>query len=416
MTNYKLNESRVCKFCEGYYDFGSEQPVCSSCHAFIYEFSLPQMTENRLFEEKEASNDSGNEEPDKGSDLFSAAWNSSTSEVTSQNHVLVKSRPSCARIFPATCPLQQSHVITSYANYPVIDYLSPVSSRKIKSCSSCMSPSLEDLPTEILLRVFLMVDDICLWSLRQASPRCRAVIDSEISEQQWESYVSFRWPLFNPNCRVESWRLLYLNMMESVTCRFCLERLRLPVVFPIEAPKVRYKRIKHEFENLCADPPYGIKIITLDTATYSHFLAGIEGPPQSPYQGGFFHVLILVPDSYPFRPPVIRFLTRILHPNISFHGDVGLDSIRHNWCLALSLEKLLISILALLTDPHTRVCMEPVIGALYDWDKYQFEELAKLWTWKFACHDYLSADFVSAMVLPDYIEQTHQRLNCKQIR
>ncbi|CAH8497765.1 unnamed protein product [Heterobilharzia americana] len=52
MTNCKSNESVICKFCEGYYDFGSEQPVCSSCHAFIYEFSLPQMTENRLFEEK----------------------------------------------------------------------------------------------------------------------------------------------------------------------------------------------------------------------------------------------------------------------------------------------------------------------------------------------------------------------------
>lgn len=364
-------------------------------------------------EEKEALNDSGNEEPDRASDLFASTWHSVSSDLNVLD--LNSSMPlsSCSH-YCTTCPIQQQQhlqMMNVYNSSQVCDYSqSSTTTNAIMSKNMNSSLRLEDLPTEILLRIFLMLDDMCLWTIRQASVRCKLIIDNEISEQQWESCVRYRWPLFNPNCRVESWRLLYLNLMESVTCRFCLERLRLPVLFSLEASKVRYKRIKHEFENLCADPPYGIRIINLDAETYSQFLAGIEGPPQSPYQGGFFQVIILVPDSYPFRPPVIRFLTRILHPNISFHGDIGLDSIRHNWCLSLTLEKLLISILALLTDPHTRVCMEPVIGALYDYDRYRFEELAKLWTWKFACHDYLSANFVSKMKLPLYIEQTQERL------
>lgn len=43
--------------------------------------------------------------------------------------------------------------------------------------------------------------------------------------------------------------------------------------------------------------------------------------------------------SYPMTPPVVRFLTKILHPNVSRHGDVGLDSIHHNWSLALTISK-----------------------------------------------------------------------------
>lgn len=59
--------------------------------------------------------------------------------------------------------------------------------------------------------------------------------------------------------------------------------------------------------------------------------------------------------SYPMCPPVVKFLTKILHPNVSRHGDVGIDSIHHNWSLALTLSKVLISVQSLLTDPYCQV-------------------------------------------------------------
>ncbi|CAH8605424.1 unnamed protein product [Dicrocoelium dendriticum] len=411
----------VCKFCDGYYDFGSDQPVCSACHAFIYEFCSASMTEGLMLDQKEASNDSGNEDPERGSDLYSSTdWYDASeyfesparNDFSDTDRDLVRSYPVGLRLQRRSCPLrQQQHTMFSSPGLTAgsgsicchmrnVRYQHPVK----QQLSESSTPSLDDLPTEILLRIFQSLDDISLWTLRLVSSRCRQVIDEEVSEQDWSHFVRLRWPLFTPHNRVSSWRQLYLNLMDSVTCRFCLERLRFPILFPVEAPSLRYRRIVHEIKNLCTDPPFGIRVLALDTETYSHCLAGIEGPPQSPYQGGLFHVHILVPDSYPIRPPVIRFLTRILHPNISFHGDVGMDCIQHNWSLALTLEKLLISVQSLLTDPYTTVCMEPVIGALYTQDRTRFEELAKLWTWKFACHDYLSVDFVSAMVLPDYIE------------
>lgn len=75
----------------------------------------------------------------------------------------------------------------------------------------------------------------------------------------------------------------------------------------------------------------GIKALPLDSSHY-HWQASITGPVGSPYEGGIFFLYLKVPFQYPFDPPEVRFLTRIFHPNVSRHGDVGMDSIsHHNW-------------------------------------------------------------------------------------
>ncbi|KAF2366910.1 Ubiquitin-conjugating enzyme E2 [Trinorchestia longiramus] len=96
-----------------------------------------------------------------------------------------------------------------------------------------------------------------------------------------------------------------------------------------------------------------------------------------------------VDSRYPLGPPVVRFLTKIFHPNVSCHGDIGIDSIQHNWSLALTISKVLISIQSLLTDPYTKVCMDPRAGALYDFDRVKFDVIAREWTWRYAMVDTL---------------------------
>ena len=103
-----------------------------------------------------------------------------------------------------------------------------------------------------------------------------------------------------------------------------------------------------------------------------------------------FYLYLKVPFNYPFDPPEVRFLTRILHPNVSRHGDIGIDSIlQHNWVIGLTIPKVLISIQSLLTDPYTEVCMEPEIGHLYDQNRKMFDSIARRWTWQFAMSDVL---------------------------
>ncbi len=66
------------------------------------------------------------------------------------------------------------------------------------------------------------------------------------------------------------------------------------------------------------DPLEGI---TIDVGDYLHlWTLNIEGPKDSPYEGGVFKVKLEL-ESYPFKMPEVTFITSIYHPNVSF-GDI----------------------------------------------------------------------------------------------
>jgi len=48
-----------------------------------------------------------------------------------------------------------------------------------------------------------------------------------------------------------------------------------------------------------------------------HWKGTIFGPSDTPYHGGTFIVDIEIPNEYPFKPPKMKFDTKIWHPNIS---------------------------------------------------------------------------------------------------
>jgi ubiquitin-conjugating enzyme E2 D/E len=93
----------------------------------------------------------------------------------------------------------------------------------------------------------------------------------------------------------------------------------------------------------------------------------MNGPEGSPYAGGIFNVEILLPTEptrcYPFQPPFFRFTTKLFHPNISseaYHpilcpegGEIKVSILtKGDWNPHLSIEKVLLSIQSLLTDPN----------------------------------------------------------------
>ncbi len=50
----------------------------------------------------------------------------------------------------------------------------------------------------------------------------------------------------------------------------------------------------------------------------TNWTAVIVGPPGSYYDGFEFDLDIRVPSEYPMVPPVIKFKTKIFHPNVLF--------------------------------------------------------------------------------------------------
>lgn len=81
----------------------------------------------------------------------------------------------------------------------------------------------------------------------------------------------------------------------------------------------RLRRVAKELADIQADA--SISHITAQpsdaNSDLTHLKASITGPPGTPYEGGKFIVDVKIPTEYPFRPPVMKFDTKVWHPNIS---------------------------------------------------------------------------------------------------
>ena len=72
-----------------------------------------------------------------------------------------------------------------------------------------------------------------------------------------------------------------------------------------------------------------IYIINSDIDNINDFNIDIKGPKNTPYQGGIFTLNFKI-NNYPTEMPIVKFTTKILHPNINYHhGTICLDILKN---------------------------------------------------------------------------------------
>jgi len=146
------------------------------------------------------------------------------------------------------------------------------------------------------------------------------------------------------------------------------------------------KRISMELKDLRKDPPTSCSAGPVGEDMYV-WEGCIFGPEDSPFHGGVFNLSIQFPVDYPFRPPHIKFITKIYHPNINSSGLICLDILKTQWSPALTISKVLLSITSLLTDPNPDDPFVPEIANLYKQDRAAYEDRARAWTMEYAVPD-----------------------------
>ena len=139
------------------------------------------------------------------------------------------------------------------------------------------------------------------------------------------------------------------------------------------------RRITTELKQLEKDPPMNCSAGPIGDDIFK-WEATIIGPTETVYEGGVFKLLIHFSDRYPFKPPKIRFLTRIYHPNINSSGGICLDILKDQWSPALTISKVLLSICSLLSDPNPDDPLVPDIADEYMNDRETYNNTAKTWT------------------------------------
>jgi ubiquitin-conjugating enzyme E2 A len=101
----------------------------------------------------------------------------------------------------------------------------------------------------------------------------------------------------------------------------------------------------------------------------------IKGPPDSPYEKGVFDMLLRFDSDYPFKPPSLKFMKAIYHPNIYRDGKICIDILQPNeWASTQTVRTIMLSIISLLCDPNPASPANREAAELYVKDKDEYNK------------------------------------------
>ncbi|XP_016386731.1 ubiquitin-conjugating enzyme E2 G1 isoform X1 [Sinocyclocheilus rhinocerous] len=129
----------------------------------------------------------------------------------------------------------------------------------------------------------------------------------------------------------------------------------------IRQTKIVITRLKELNKN----PVEGFSAGLIDDNDLYRWEVLIIGPPDTLYEGGVFKAHLTFPKDYPLRPPKMKFITEIWHPNVDKNGDVcisilhepgedkyGYEKPEERWLPIHTVETIMISVISMLADPN----------------------------------------------------------------
>lgn len=122
-------------------------------------------------------------------------------------------------------------------------------------------------------------------------------------------------------------------------------------------------RLKKELNNLVETPVCNSDVTLEKEDDIRTWIVIMKGPPESPYENGNFKLKFTFPDNYPFKPPEVKFITTVYHPNVKLDtGDICLDVFTNSWLPTQNTTEILEKIASILKAPSVSSPMEPEIA------------------------------------------------------
>ena len=124
------------------------------------------------------------------------------------------------------------------------------------------------------------------------------------------------------------------------------------------------RRLMNEMKKLQKAELGGITV-RMNSDNLTDFHATIEGPENTPFEGGEFEIKLEIGDEFPQKPPKGYFLTKIFHPNV--HPETGaicLSTLSQDWTENMGLDHLLLTVRCLLIEPNAESALNEEAGRL----------------------------------------------------
>jgi len=144
------------------------------------------------------------------------------------------------------------------------------------------------------------------------------------------------------------------------------------------------RRVTKEYRDLQEDTPHGVNVAP-DESNLLHWTGTLAGPDDSPYKGGKFKIDITFPLEYPFKAPTIKFMTKIIHMNITEEGLLCIGLLKPDaWKPSTKIDTVLRSLVQLLAEPAPEDALVASLAELYQSDKKAYEKQAQVATKRYA--------------------------------
>ncbi|KAG2178064.1 hypothetical protein INT43_003317 [Umbelopsis isabellina] len=117
------------------------------------------------------------------------------------------------------------------------------------------------------------------------------------------------------------------------------------------------RRLMRDFKRLQKDPPAGISGAPCPD-NIMLWNAVIFGPgllfdiAETPFEDGTFKLVLQFDETYPNKPPSVKFVSKMFHPNVYANGELCLDILQNRWSPTYDVAAILTSIQSLLHDPN----------------------------------------------------------------
>ncbi|NXB49738.1 UBE2B enzyme, partial [Leucopsar rothschildi] len=137
------------------------------------------------------------------------------------------------------------------------------------------------------------------------------------------------------------------------------------------------------------DPPVGVSGAPSEN-NIMQWNAVIFGPEGTPFEdgklltfclivfifvwAGTFKLVIEFSEEYPNKPPTVRFLSKMFHPNVYADGSICLDILQNRWSPTYDVSSILTSIQSLLDEPNPNSPANSQAAQLYQENKREYEK------------------------------------------
>lgn len=131
-------------------------------------------------------------------------------------------------------------------------------------------------------------------------------------------------------------------------------------------------RIGREIKILATKSFEGIRYVDVEENSLSEIHAEIDGPIDTPFEGGTFRLKLVLGSDYPSAPPRGFFLTKIFHPNVASNGDICVNTLKRDWKPEVTLAHVFQIIRCLLIIPFPESSLNDEAGKMFmdSYDEY----------------------------------------------